>query len=1101
MFATEDQRGAINIKFIHARSISFSGVDWIGSCDGEHNCLNTDLDEASCTENFSGLCDLICRPEGKSSSSSAVGCVDESYCNGFKYGVWCELHESSTDRHKYYAAEYVCDGEENCSEGTDEKDCTINETTTTCIHARNGNIVPLHNYTRCAARIENNVYIYALMRMIDFCVDYVDQTNCSDPDRVGLLCSVNGYMTTIARQILCPIKEYFYGNKLPKIPKLCDDGLDKACVHTSRTCFVHKHLLCDEITDCDDSSDESHEDCRFMTVIQCTRRYRSHARDAIIFPLAWVLDGVSDCTSGEDEGLNWPTCGRGPTLRVVNHKKSVCDEVFLCFNSDQQFIEFSRLCDRENSCEIEKDLCSVSRMQTIITSTVMRDSKMTMKMQHCLKGLTDFEYLSKDNCSSLSFLFPGAGIFGRNKTSKIILPINKKKDCRYFYGEYYVFISCLGRCKDASCPLTRAPMWNSCEHKFGKEKIFTRYTEGKLTFLIKDLRTGELGNDLFLCENNNCVTYDKVCNLADDCGDSSDESSCINHFKCKQAGEYLPITQKCDGTIHCSDFSDECNDSCGQEIVSNTHLKIVAWVIGILALILNSVSITKSISSIKATKTEPALLNKALVIMIGVGDLSIGIYLTMIAAYDTYYNRNYCFIQLQWVSSNTCMALGILSTTGSQVSLLSMTALSLLRVLGLGNSLRIPGAITKKSGYKLVAIVVFILVIASTISWLPLYETLEDFFVNGIRYDDSNSLFQGCPNKNVHRDILQMYYGRITAKDISWAQIKILVDAMFSNDYGGISRYRLSFYGNDPVCLFKYYVKTDDPQKFFVFVIICMNFTCFVVIAVSYGVIVFKTKKSAKKLCDISSANTGMSKLTKKTNKRLQTVTQWIIFTDFVCWVPFIITCCLHFGDVLDATPWYPVFSILVLPINSVINPLLYNDIPFSTLLQPIFKGLKERTTNCLQAALKNVDSENIELQVMGNLSSLAAEEDQQHGYNQGEPKEKQRCDTELEGKKAEKQDTEPGQGLPEAVSPSCTTIDQRTRYSRGRQSLEQQQLNTQNNHMSKQRRQEMHKQKQRKKKEKGQGAAKAAGARVLEDESKMIEDRVWLPASLYNGL
>ena len=421
-------------------------------------------------------------------------------------------------------------------------------------------------------------------------------------------------------------------------------------------------------------------------------------------------------------------------------------------------------------------------------------------MFHCLKGLIEISNLTNQYCSKASFLFPDTNVFGLNKTTEIILP-DARRDCRYFYGEYYVFASCLGRCINATCPLKRSIRWDSCSGQFDRGKIFTKDREGKLTFLIKDLKTGQLGNDLFLCENRKCITYDKVCNLADDCGDSSDEVECINHFKCHKSGVYLAINQKCDKTIHCSDISDECNESCGQEIVSSTFLKLVAWVIGVSGIFLNLLSIIMEISNIK-TQSEAALLNKTLVILVSLGDLLIGIYLTMISVYNFYYNISFCSIQLNWLSSNTCITLGIISTTGSQVSLLSMTTLSLLRVFGIKNDFAIPKKITKQSLVKVVAIVFTILAISSVISWLPLVEQLEDFFVNGVKYDDKNSLFIGCPNKYVHGEILQRYYGRVAAEDLSWAQIKVLVDAMFSNDYGGITRYKLSFY----------YVKMNDPQ-------------------------------------------------------------------------------------------------------------------------------------------------------------------------------------------------------------------------------------------------------------------------------------------------
>ena len=61
-----------------------------------------------------------------------------------------------------------------------------------------------------------------------------------------------------------------------------------------------------------------------------------------------------------------------------------------------------------------------------------------------------------------------------------------------------------------------------------------------------------------------------------------------------------------------------------------------------------------------------------------------------------------------------------------------------------------------------------------------------------------------------------------------------------------------------------------------------------------------------------------------------------IIATDFCCWVPFVIVCCLHSLSLLDATPWYALFSIVILPINSVINPLLYDNTVVVCLGRPV---------------------------------------------------------------------------------------------------------------------------------------------------------------------
>lgn len=59
-----------------------------------------------------------------------------------------------------------------------------------------------------------------------------------------------------------------------------------------------------------------------------------------------------------------------------------------------------------------------------------------------------------------------------------------------------------------------------------------------------------------------------------------------------------------------------------------------------------------------------------------------------------------------------------------------------------------------------------------------------------------------------------------------------------------------------------------------------------------------------------------------------------------MAWLPFIIVCIINYSGVLDTSAWYPVFSIIFLPINSIINPIgIYEDAVLQ-LLQKIKKHL-----------------------------------------------------------------------------------------------------------------------------------------------------------------
>ena len=135
-------------------------------------------------------------------------------------------------------------------------------------------------------------------------------------------------------------------------------------------------------------------------------------------------------------------------------------------------------------------------------------------------------------------------------------------------------------------------------------------------------------------------------------------------------------------------------------------------------------------------------------------------------------------------------------------------------------------------------------------------------------------------------------------------------------------------------------MKASDPQRIYVWATLSMNFVCFFVISVSYIVIGFLSMKSSK-----SVANARDDKQTRARNRRMNRKIAIIIGTDFLCWVPFIVTCALHFLEVIDATEWYSLFSMVILPINSVINPLLYDDFfpGLVTRVQALFRKMKAK--------------------------------------------------------------------------------------------------------------------------------------------------------------
>ena len=142
-----------------------------------------------------------------------------------------------------------------------------------------------------------------------------------------------------------------------------------------------------------------------------------------------------------------------------------------------------------------------------------------------------------------------------------------------------------------------------------------------------------------------------------------------------------------------------------------------------------------------------------------------------------------------------------------------------------------------------------------------------------------------------------------------------------------------------------------------------------------------------------------------KRNRRMNQKIAIIIITDFMCWVPFIVICILHSLEVLDATPWYSIFSIVILPINSVINPLLYDDV-MTNAIRVHLRTLSTRisTSTIYQSARRSfnpaptetVDLERIEMQdgivaaSAGNGTVELKEGGSQHNQSAGDKKQKE---------------------------------------------------------------------------------------------------------------
>ena len=884
--------------------------------------------------------DLICND-----ICDTKNCEDESYCNGLIYGEFCR---NDTGSLIYMGPRDVCTRKHGeCNQGNNIRICNPKTTleqnkcdkkfTPWSPEEPLHDVIPVFNFTRCTPNI--------------ICHNKADQFNCTDQLRVGVTCHIRNALSTVSKYLICEDSSIF-----------CDDGIDGECYQISPVCTVHKHSLCNGELECQDESDENIPICRSMTKQSCVRR-GGNGTVSLPLPLVWLRDGIRDCINGEDEKDIWPTCGSIRTRRYVKDNET-CSNVFLCTNSEQGYVELENLCDGIETCGNENSLCKSSRRSTKITKTLQtRDKDINKALSYCFLGLESIWTLAH-RCITIHFSFPTDDVYGL-KRPLITLP-SVKTNCNHMFGEQYVYTSCTNKCTNSSCPLKKPPRYSSCPGQY-PDRIGTIVNNDYLTFVLESKRSTEslFINNLFVCDDSiKCISYSKVCDLVHDCYDQSDEKDCTNHFKCANTKSKIPLTSKCDGKIDCLDMTDECNDECSKQILDGMALKVISWIVGLLAVLANMIIVISCVLSLTKCRTTVALTNKSLIIMISFGDLLVGLYLITVSGYDGFvHGKDYCLNQTIWLTSNSCSVLGVMSTVGSQLSLFAMTVLSLVRLSGIWNSMRIPGEVTARSSLKVIGLSFIILILSTVVAVIPTLEKFKDFFINGLRYDEGLKLFIGPVKKNTHFRVFEKYFGRMKKRTLSWDLTGAMLSEMFSHDSGvqdfTKTQTKVGFYGNDGVCLFKYFIRDTDPQEKFIWSILVLNFVCFVLISVCYIIISSVSTRSSRNV----TANNDQS---RQRNNRMNQKISIIITTDFLCWVPFILICTLHYLKRLDATPWYSFFSMIVLPLNSVINPLLYSDNISRFVGMVLSRGYNQlsRVTSTLKSRIipENAVQENFEM-------------------------------------------------------------------------------------------------------------------------------------------
>ena len=406
-----------------------------------------------------------------------------------------------------------------------------------------------------------------------------------------------------------------------------------------------------------------------------------------------------------------------------------------------------------------------------------------------------------------------------------------------------------------------------------------------------------------------------------ECPKGFDELECPMRFNCEAKGRIsIDVSHICDGIADCDDHSDESNCavtlvfSSSTEMIAEPAIKAAFWIIGFIVILGNFYVIVTSISILKKKKFQGVGFQRMIILNISIADFIMGVYLLTIAAFSESFSGHYGDVDHEWRSSLKCSIIGSLVVISSQTSCFLMVVLTAFRLSNIVNAIESLNASLR----RWVICIVVAWVLSFIIGIVPMI--IFSYFMHGFSF---SSTFH---NGNLNSSQLREFTCRVAALsnktvEFNGNEFQSLIEFVENGLPHNISVAMFGYYGQTSICMPRFYVAYGASSWEYTVVIITVNFLSFIFIAVGYIWIV--------KHCSKSSANVG-----KKQNKRayaqaakMQRRIARIIATDFCCWLPICIMAYVRLG-VRFSDIVYQISAVLLLPINSALNPFLLTSLP-----------------------------------------------------------------------------------------------------------------------------------------------------------------------------
>ena len=487
----------------------------------------------------------------------------------------------------------------------------------------------------------------------------------------------------------------------------------------------------------------------------------------------------------------------------------------------------------------------------------------------------------------------------------------------------------------------------------------------------------------FYCRTGNVINVEieKICDYETDCDDESDEINCSKtHFHCENGQPaYVRRQQVMDGKADCSDGSDECpRELLGTSIFSsNGHmikqsfLRSMVWIMGLFATVGNFCVFVHEISMLKSSRrkkfTNVALMYNILILNVALADFLMGYFLLYLGVQNQIWSGLYCFHDRGWRTGLECNILGVLSTLSAEVSLTSLAFLASYRYYCVFKPLQ-------SRSFKIRTVVVCVAcswLVGFAIALTPLYKPLENYFLTHIWLKSSpyfthdiiqkSSLQKFCRAHLIYDNLSN--YGSHMNSCSEWGG---LINSLVRTNVIDIVDGAFGYYSKHATCLPKMFLTLEEPSWEFSLGVTIYNFVLCIYIAVIYITICHHQVRGP------------ISHSVQRSNV-IQKRIAMLIVSDCACWIPVCLVAFLRFSGFSISDEVYAITAIVLLPINSAVNPFFHSS-PLTSIRLILTNSMKvcrfgrNKKTNYSSKKRESMPQSNANLRVSIAIASRSTE-------------------------------------------------------------------------------------------------------------------------------